>query len=64
MCDIFAQMEKENAEDLNSAYGLLMQYMTPVTITALNVLLPFLFQRMVVLEQYSPSTQDNVTLLR
>lgn len=57
------QTEKNNSE-LTAVHGLLIQYMTPLTITALNVALPFLFQRMVRMEDYSPARQDNVTLLR
>ncbi|XP_042308524.1 transmembrane channel-like protein 8 [Sceloporus undulatus] len=44
--------------------GVLSQYLPPVTISIANIFLPFLFHILVQLENYSPNTEVNLTLVR
>nr|XP_020669784.1 transmembrane channel-like protein 8 [Pogona vitticeps] len=44
--------------------GVLSQYLPPVTISAVNILLPFVFHALAQLEGYSPNTEVNLTLVR
>ncbi|KAJ7315916.1 hypothetical protein JRQ81_002078 [Phrynocephalus forsythii] len=47
-----------------ASLGVLSQYLPPVTISAANILLPFLFHALAQLEGYSPNTEVNLTLVR
>lgn len=43
---------------------LLVEYMTSLTITMLNAILPLLFKKLAAFEGYSPAFEVNLTLLR
>ncbi|XP_060620361.2 transmembrane channel-like protein 8 [Anolis sagrei] len=64
----FIHLATEVSQGYNQHYvsglGVLTQYLPPVTISIANVLLPFLFHLLVQLENYSPNTKVNVTLVR
>ncbi|XP_033748390.1 transmembrane channel-like protein 7 isoform X2 [Pecten maximus] len=50
--------------DFNQAVQFVIEYIPSVTITLLNIIIPIIFKKVVVLEDYTPSFEMIMTLLR
>ena len=55
------QLQKET---LNEIVALIVQYLPYLTITVLNFLIPIVFQKIVILEDYPHSVALTITLAR
>ncbi|KAF6020403.1 TMC7 [Bugula neritina] len=64
--DISSEIIKTRPEYLTwtTALQLLVQFLPSFTITALNILVPLIFEKIVLLEDYIPSTEVQLTLFR
>ncbi|KAG1656370.1 Transmembrane channel-like protein 7 [Nymphon striatum] len=59
-----AELQKYQAQNFSEPVIMLLQFLTPITITVLNLVLPILFKVMAHQERYRADTQINLTLLR
>ncbi|KAM6972533.1 transmembrane channel-like protein 7 [Aplochiton taeniatus] len=60
----FATIKSQTKSEHHWLLNLILQYLPPITITTLNMLLPELFRQISAFEDYSLTTQINTTLLR
>ncbi|RVE75805.1 hypothetical protein OJAV_G00002110 [Oryzias javanicus] len=57
-------VSQENANELNWLVHLIYQYLPPITITFVNLVLPHMFRKISSFEDYSFTVQVNATLVR
>ncbi|XP_060592582.1 transmembrane channel-like protein 7 [Ruditapes philippinarum] len=53
-----------NSQTLNETEALMMQYLPSITIMLLNVIVPFIFNKLVIAEDYMPAFAIRITLIR
>ncbi|KAH0629406.1 hypothetical protein JD844_011458 [Phrynosoma platyrhinos] len=58
------EISQEYSQNDAARLGVLSQYLPPVTISIANIFLPFLFHILIQLENYSPNTEVNLSLVR
>ncbi|CAJ1053728.1 transmembrane channel-like protein 7 [Xyrichtys novacula] len=60
----YATIQSQKEDGDNGLVSLLFQYLPPITITFVNLVLPHIFRKISSFEDYSFTTQVNVTLVR
>ncbi|XP_067439971.1 transmembrane channel-like protein 7 [Thunnus thynnus] len=60
----FATVKSQSQQHMSPLVSLLLQYLPPFTITFVNLFLPHIFRKISSFEDYSFTTQVNITLMR